>query len=195
MKRFILLLVIALSAILSLAGVTLWVRSYWVTDVIEVSPARGVQYNLVSRPGLALVSRQTLRGRTSGRFSDFSDDYDRGPGFSIRTFPGGGRSPFTPEGSPPWLQRLGFDYLSHSESRPVFGTRTFVRIVFPCWLPVVLGSLVAAVSLRVFLRDQRRRKREKMGLCITCGYDLRASQERCPECGSPIAARPSAPEA
>ena len=34
----------------------------------------------------------------------------------------------------------------------------------------------------------RRRKRLANGLCLRCGYDLRASAARCPECGTPVPA-------
>ena len=55
-----------------------------------------------------------------------------------------------------------------------------IHISIPFWVPTVLfGALVAPT----FLSAHRRRKRKKLGLCIKCGYDLRVSKDRCPECG------------
>ncbi len=50
---------------------------------------------------------------------------------------------------------------------------------------VAITSLVAGILAHVRLR--RLETREAAGLCPACGYDLRASKDRCPECGSPIA--------
>jgi len=58
-------------------------------------------------------------------------------------------------------------------------------LVVPAWIFVPL-ALVPAASLRRFARGARWRQRLRAGLCPTCGYDLRASKEKCPECGSPI---------
>jgi hypothetical protein len=52
------------------------------------------------------------------------------------------------------------------------------------WTIIVLTAILPACSLRGRWRRSSRRQR---GLCPTCGYDLRASKDRCPECGTPIA--------
>ena|ERR1700722_2764708 len=54
-------------------------------------------------------------------------------------------------------------------------------IVVPLWI----GALIcAAVPLAWAIRQVARRKVLKGGLCPACGYDLRATPERCPECGA-----------
>lgn len=51
------------------------------------------------------------------------------------------------------------------------------------WLPFVLTAFLPAVWLLQFVRKRGRRR---VGYCRICGYDLRASVVRCPECGTPI---------
>ena len=54
----------------------------------------------------------------------------------------------------------------------------------PHWLPMLLLS---AAPTWLFVMRRRRRLRQSRGLCTQCGYDLRASSDRCPECGVKIA--------
>ena len=48
-----------------------------------------------------------------------------------------------------------------------------------------LASILVSIVYMVFARRaaSERRRRIKCGLCLKCGYDLRASPKCCPECG------------
>jgi hypothetical protein len=50
-----------------------------------------------------------------------------------------------------------------------------------CGWPLVLGAPVPLAWFRAIRRDRRRARR---GDCARCGYDLRATPGRCPECGA-----------
>ena len=55
------------------------------------------------------------------------------------------------------------------------------RLSIPCWLAVVATGLLPTCRATSRLRGWRRAHRN---LCPACGYDLRATPQRCPECGA-----------
>ena len=66
------------------------------------------------------------------------------------------------------------------------------------WIPISLTApywffVLVMLALAWWILRQRgrwlRRERKQQGLCETCGYDLRESHGRCPECGTDILAR------
>ena len=116
------------------------------------------------------------------------------PGWNYERYP-------TPAGVPPglWgevaardrhggpLRRLGIAYARTDYNSPGLGVRRAAYV--PHWL--VAGSLFVAPA-GWLARATRRRRARAAGLCRRCGYDLRASPGRCPECGA-AAASPAAP--
>lgn len=61
----------------------------------------------------------------------------------------------------------------------------------PMWFIAALCSGLLALQLPAIAAALRQRRRMQAGHCPHCGYDLRASPSRCPECGTP-AAKPTA---
>jgi hypothetical protein len=68
---------------------------------------------------------------------------------------------------------------------------------FPEMLGTFVGIGLATIGMSFFyafvgysnIREYReKRRRIKNRFCLKCGYDLRASPDRCPECGAAVAA-------
>lgn len=60
-----------------------------------------------------------------------------------------------------------------------------LQIGICCLVTLTLVGLSGATIWIMGLPGRSERRRAQ-GLCVKCGYDLRASKDRCPECGQPI---------
>ncbi|MBC8107936.1 MAG: hypothetical protein H7Z14_15210 [Anaerolineae bacterium] len=158
-----------LSLIACLATVGLWVRSYSRSDTvyhISITQTEFAQQAYSSHVGVLNVDLL--------RFPEARPEIG-----------GGGRSFWRVQATEPNRDLAGFDY---------FQNDSVLRFTIPLWLPALLFAL--APTYWLFGPRRRRAKRRKLGLCLTCGYDLRvqlalsksnvpASPQRCPECGTP----------
>ena len=68
------------------------------------------------------------------------------------------------------------------EHSDMFGERYSLTI--PHWVPFVIFGFLPAVWLSsISARRKRAQARLEKHCCVDCGYDLRATPGRCPECG------------
>lgn len=80
----------------------------------------------------------------------------------------------------------GFDYQieplgPYTQPFPSTAAPHYLAIVFPYWLPALLLAIPSALCIRSIIRS---RTAPRPGYCVHCGYDLRATPDRCPECGT-----------
>jgi hypothetical protein len=75
---------------------------------------------------------------------------------------------------------LGFSVYQHTGAPP--RPSTVLRISVPCSFLVVLSALQPLRWYRRKRADTRNRPVDQI-FCVNCGYDLRATPDRCPECG------------
>ena len=80
---------------------------------------------------------------------------------------------------------LGFWRVYGSSARGVFRWEIDGWVV--PWWSVVLSTALLPVAQA--LRGAKRVRRRRSGRCAACGYDLRATPGRCPECGAEAVVR------
>jgi hypothetical protein len=81
-------------------------------------------------------------------------------------------------------ERLGF---VSGRPRTVFGKDDLRRLIItPLWLVFAVTFPLPSAWLYQW---RRRRARQRLNHCRQCGYDLRATPDRCPECGTAVAGK------
>ena len=177
MIRRLLTLAILVSLALCVVTVVLWVRSYRVSDEV------GFERRIPARLELVYVAIQSERG--SVQFSRHTVPFrSRVELLTIQTLqpdPSAGEwrwGPFSrlnPR-SPVYVEDdwLGFCWERHNSGV------LHEYLVVPFWA-IALGFAVSPAAWCWSRRQGCRRIRD--GFCPSCGYDLRATPDRCPECG------------
>jgi hypothetical protein len=74
-----------------------------------------------------------------------------------------------------------FEWRPLSFAHARFGLAHSSLVIVPHWVFVTLFAIPPLLRLRAW---RGHRRHAVAGTCATCGYDLRATPERCPECGT-----------
>jgi hypothetical protein len=194
MRRKLFTLAAAMSAVLCVGVCVLWVRSYIATDQLfwqgwedEDDRSYWRQDAILSGRGGVGMNRIVQSGpRDSYRRASDQMLARHDPVRFHRTEPAAYPQFHVGVGDEPvWggFKRGGFAHLEAGHSRPMaYGW----QVVAPYW---ALLAATAVLPLAWGWRWRRRRRLVAIGHCDSCGYDLRATPDRCPECGAVPAAK------
>jgi hypothetical protein len=157
MKRRILHFFISLSLLVCVATAALWIRSSRAADLLVHMRSNSSQvfFSSAGDLGFELILE--------------SPNLERDARWSWERLGAGRPRLFAPA--------MGFS----TRVEKVAGT-TYQHYVG--WLGDWLICLVTGILPVIHGIRWRRTKRRPDGVCQTCGYDLRATPERCPECGT-----------
>ena len=188
MRRHLFNLAAALSLILCVAAGVLWVRSYLARTtgpLVDFAGARGGSFRAITL--FARPERSAFVGSSPGRVL-FIEQSSAGPLDASHCGVFGLPGSVTVYSPPDVVRGTGFLGFGHgSLMRPSFAGRV---ISVPFW-GVIVVTLVLPLSAVQRRRRDRRLIRE--GRCRACGYDLRATPGRCPECGTAVNSATDAP--
>jgi hypothetical protein len=155
-----------LSLLLCIACVVFWIRSRRVSDSLKLSPFP-TKWSLSTHSGQLLLSRDR----------PWLEPAEVRPGIKTlsyeRSFLGFGTR--QSQESRTWQNQ--------SASRSIGYTTNIKSYFVPLWFCCIVFSILPLIQYPRILRRLYRRRR---GLCPDCGYDLRASPTKCPECGTTI---------
>ena len=166
-----------LSLILCLGAAAVWLRSHFVSDTFERSYYR---QDGPTDDETFFVAREVWVG--SGEVMIASSTFQMGG--SLSPDPSWQRGAWRWDSLPPDAMPKAADgpkTLGVAARRSRTGSATHFSLSVP--LPDVVVALAVPPAARWAALRRRRRRRER-ARCTSCGYDLRATPERCPECGA-----------
>ena len=160
----------AAALLFAVVALALWVRSHWATDWVWAR-CGSVSATLMTARNGCLFSCAGGRSDPYGRrwYCDSTDPSDMISG-NWRFWTGS--QPHQLLGVITW--GLG-DYTAGEWG---------MSILLPYWLLACGAAASGAGLLMISRRLHRQERRRRDGQCIRCGYDLRATPDRCPECGT-----------